>query len=230
MKYVLEMCLIALTTGNFVASTAAQSPHLQQGISVELVSTRHASAIPNADTEDAFIVTVTANGSIYLGVNPITLPELTQKTRSTPFRRDHAIYIKADARSPYAIVLPVLEATQSNGMIPQVLLTSQPESTQSPVVSPQGLEISVGGGFPPGTVATVVQLLPSVESRPLLKINNDEIAWPALEGTLRQHFQKGDDKVVALNADVRVPFAEVVHAIDASRAAGARVFLAASGN
>jgi biopolymer transport protein ExbD len=197
---------------------------------VELVSTHHASPIPNADTEDAFIVTVTANGSIYLGINPITLPELTAKTRSTPFRRDHAIYIKADARSPYATVLPVLEATQTNGMIPQVLLTSQPESAQSPIVSPEGLEISVGPGFPPGTVATVVQLLTSVESRPLVKINNDEIAWPVLETTLRQHFQKGDDKVVVLNADIRLPFAELVHAIDASRAAGAKVFLAVSGN
>jgi biopolymer transport protein ExbD len=230
MKYAIEVCLIAITTGIFVASTAAQSPHMQKGISVELASTHNASPIANADREDAFVVTITAKGSTYLGANPITLPELAEKTRSTPFRRDQAVYVKADARSPYATVLSVLAITRTNGMIRQVLLTSQPESTQAPITPPEGLEVSVSSELPPGRIATAVEVLPSVEDHPLLKINNDETAWPALESTLRQHFQKGDDKVVVLKGDLRLPFAEIVDAIDACRAAGAKVYLAAPGN
>jgi biopolymer transport protein ExbD len=228
MKYVLEVCLIALAAGSFVPPTAAQALAMQQGISVELVPTHNASAVPDADGEDAFIATVTENSLVYLGVNLITLPELAEKARSTPFKRGQAIYIKADARTPYATVSRVLQAT--GGPIPQVLLTSQPASAESStIVPPEGLNVSVGSTFPSGTVATVVQLFPSLQGRPLLKINNDEISWSALESTLRRHFQKGDEKTVLLRADTRLPFADVVHAVDACRAAGAAVHLAAPG-
>ena len=228
MKYVLEVCLIALGAGSFAPSTAAQAPAMQQGISVELVHARSASPMPEADNEDAFIVAVTENSSVYLGVNLINLSELTEKARSTRFRRGQVIYIKADARTLYASVLPVLQAT--GGVIPQVLLTIRSASTQSNnIVSPEGLDVSVGSTFPPGTVATVVQLLPSVQGRPLLRINNDETSWSALESTLRRHFQKGDDKTVLLRADARLPLAEVVHAVDACHAAGAIVHLAEPG-
>ncbi|HVN19346.1 MAG TPA: biopolymer transporter ExbD [Dongiaceae bacterium] len=228
MKYVLEVCLLAFATTNFAPSTATAAPaqSLQQGISVELAPTHSASPMPDADSEDAFIVTVTANSSVYLGINSITLPELALKTRSTPFKRGHAIYIKADARTPCATVLQVLQATSSGGMIPQVLLTNQPPPSESDrVVPPQGLDVSVSP-LPAGSVATVVQLLASVQESTLLRVNNDPISWPALESTLTRHFQKGDDKLVLLRADPRLPFADVVHAIDGCRAAGAKIYLA----
>jgi biopolymer transport protein ExbD len=230
MKYVLEVCLIAFTVNSLAPSLAAQSQALQPGISVELATTRNASPIPEADSEDAFIVAITANGSLYLGINPITIAELTEKARSTPFRRGQALFIKADARTPYATVLQALEATSSAGMIPQVLLTRQSQPSESSgMLSPEGLEVSVGSGFPPGTVATLVQLLPSAQQRALVKVNNDAISWSALENTLREHFQKGDQKIVSLRADARLSFGEVVQAIDACRAAGAKVFLAHAG-
>lgn len=228
MKYVLEVCLIALSAGIVVPSTAAQSPTLQQGVSVDMVSTRNASPMPDADDQDAFIVTVTANGFIYLGISPTTVPELAEKTRSTPFRRGQAIYIKADARAPYAVVLPVLEAT--SGLLPQVLLTNRSESNQSAgIVQPQGLNVSVGSTFPSGTVATVVQLLYSEQKSPLLTVNDEEISWSALASTLRRHSQKGDAKTVLVKADTRLPFAEIVYALDACRGAGAKVYLSGPG-
>lgn len=230
MKYLLEVCLIALTTGTFAPSMAAQAPPMQQGISVALVPIHNASPRPYADTEDAFIVTVTANASVYLGVNLITLPELTEKVRSTPFRRGQDIYIKADARTPYGTLLKVLQATDSRGMIPQVLLTKQAESAGSGgIVPPEGLDVSVGSPLSTGSVTTVVQLFPSAQERPSLKINNDETSWSALEGTLRRHFQKGDEKTVLLKADEGLSFADVVHAADVCRAAGAKVYLAEPG-
>lgn len=229
MKYVLEVCLIALSAGSFAPSTLAQSPAMQQGVSVELVPTRNASPMPEADSQDAFVVAVTENGSVYLGVNLITLPELSEKARSTPIKRGQAIYIKADARVPYATVLPVLQAT-GGGPVPQALLTNQSASKEpGSIVPPNGLDVSVGPTFPSGTVATLVQLLASVRGQPQLKVNNDEISWSALETTLRKHFQKGDEKTVLLRADTRLPFAEIVRAVDACRAAGANVYLAAPG-
>ena len=83
----------------------------------------------------------------------------------------------------------------------------------------------VGRALPAGTVTTVVQLRHSGQQRPALTINGDEISWSALESTLRRHFQNGDEKAVLLKADARLPFADVVQAVDACRASGATVVL-----
>jgi biopolymer transport protein ExbD len=58
-----------------------------------------------------------------------------------------------------------------------------------------------------------------------VKINNDEIPWSDLQSTLMQHFQKGDEKVILLKADVHLPFAAVARAIDMCRSTGANVVL-----
>lgn len=229
MKHVLKVCLIALVAETLLASAAAQSPQLQKGISVQLVATHHAIPVPNADRQDAFIVTVTEDGSTYLGVDPITLPELGRKTQSTPFRRDQAAYIKADGRSRYSTVQSVIEATQSKGMIPQVLLTSQPDAMQLPI-TPRGLVVSPSSEIPRGTVVTLVEMIRNRDDSSQLKINGDEIELQSFVSTLDRHFQKGDAKAVLLNADALLRFAEVVNAIDACRATGAKVFLGAPAN
>jgi biopolymer transport protein ExbD len=59
----------------------------------------------------------------------------------------------------------------------------------------------------------------------LLRVNGEEISWSALEGTLRQHFQKGDEKVILLKADQQLPFGQVVQVIDMCRATKAKVVL-----
>ena len=84
MKSALEVCLVAFVATALALSSAAQSPALQQGISVELVPTHSASAMPDADNQDAFIVAVTQTGSVYLGINPISVDELSEKARTTP--------------------------------------------------------------------------------------------------------------------------------------------------
>ena len=90
---------------------------------------------------------------------------------------------------------------------------------------PSGLEVLVGPALPPGTVATVVQLLNSREQWPLLKVNGNEISWSALESSLRRHFQKGDEKFILLKADERLSFGPVVQVINVCRATGAQVVL-----
>jgi biopolymer transport protein ExbD len=101
--------------------------------------------MPEADNEGAFIVTVTDEGTVYLGVNRIALRDLKEKVRSTPFQRGQKIYIKADARTPYARVLEVLDASRTGGSAPQVLLTGHTgPSTPGTVVPPEGVEVQLG--------------------------------------------------------------------------------------
>jgi biopolymer transport protein ExbD len=250
MKYSLEVCVIA--TLAVAPSVAAQSAvtasknsdadlkvvhritlaesgiqAMQKGISVELPVTSNARPIPAADNEDAWIVTVTADGRIYFGTDPVTPAGLEDAMKSRPRNREQKLYIKADARVPFANLEQVIEAGRVVAFEAPVLLTSQPEpSAFGTVVPPKGLEVLVGPALPAGTVATVVQLLNSEQQPPILKINNEQIPWPALQSTLTQLLQNRSEKLVLLRANGQLPFGRVVEVIDTCRATEAKVVLA----
>ena len=209
-------------------ATFSHAQQLSHGISVQMAPTTHAVAYLAADNADAWIIALTAEGKLYFGVKPVTPDQLAEEMKATPRHRDAKLYIKADAHAPFANVERVLEAGREVGFESPVLLTAQPvASAPGIVMPPNGLEVLIGP--PPGTVATVVQLISSGQPLPLLRVNGDEISWSALEGTLRQHFQKGDPKVILLKADEHLPFAQVVQVIDTCRATGAKVVVDTSG-
>jgi biopolymer transport protein ExbD len=149
MSYMRFVCLLVTTlTTAAVLMTVAQSPTLQAGVSVKLAVSANAAPMPDADNENAFIVTVTDDGNVYLGIDRIKLPDLKEKVRSTPFQRGQKLYIKADARTPYAKVLEVLDATRTGGIAPQVLLTAHTgRSTPGTIVPPEGVEVQLGPRF-----------------------------------------------------------------------------------
>jgi biopolymer transport protein ExbD len=126
------------------AKSRAVTPRkLQKGISVELPVTSAAVPMPDADKEGALIVAVTADGTVYFGIKPTTLTALPDEVgRALPGRADRKLYIKADARTSYAIAIKVLDAVHSAGVESAVLLTGLPE-TPAPgkQVPPNGLEV-----------------------------------------------------------------------------------------
>jgi biopolymer transport protein TolR len=127
------------------ASTQAVPP-LQAGISVEMPVTRNASPVPEADQEDALIVTVRDDGSVYLGVTTIRLDALAGELWSSLSRQpDKRLYIKADARAPYATVVKVIDTATAAGSQRTVLLTAQPESSRpETAATPNGFTIEKG--------------------------------------------------------------------------------------
>lgn len=138
MKYLFEVCLVGLTLVTSVAPSAAQE--MTKGISVNLPVTHHAVAIPDADKPDSLIITVTENGSMYLGIDPVTPAALAEKIeRFLSLQGEREVYLKADARSPYADTVQVLNAGLRAGVQTASLLTAQPE-TPPPVtlVPPHG--------------------------------------------------------------------------------------------
>jgi biopolymer transport protein ExbD len=196
---------------------------LRKGVHVELAVTRNAVAMPEADEEGAVIVAVTHSGSVYFGIDPITPAALAEK----PGLFGQKLYVKADARTPYANVAEVLEAVRKAGVTAPNLLTGQQETPEpGKLVTPKGLEVRVGPPLPSGAESTVVQILNSDERQPLLKINNQDIPWANLESRLRQLLQKQSEKVVLVKADGVLPYTHIVHVIDVCRATGAKVFLA----
>ena len=233
MNHLLEVCLVALTlTTGITPSIAAQSPGaMQKGISVDLPLTGNAVPMPDADQEDSLIVSVTADGSVYFGVNPISPAALAEKIKGgLSDRTEKKLYIKADARTPYANVVNVLGAMRTAGVEAPNLLTAQQDSSEPVTLVPsKGLEVLVGPPLPSGSDAIVVQALNSGQQRPTLKINNERIPSATLPATLRQLLQNRSEKVVLVKADGLLPFAHVVHVIDICRSTGAKVFLVTPG-
>jgi len=209
-----------------VASSNAQQ--LRQGISVQMPVTSGATTMPEADNEDAWIISVTANGSVYFGVDRVTPDSLAIKMKARPRNRQQNLYIKADARAPFADVEKVLQAGRTVFFETAVLLTSQAQSSEpGTVVPPKGLEMllaPLATSQPPQ-----VQLINSGEHTPILKINNRQIPLANLQNMLAQLFQDRPERVVLVKADGQLPFAEVVHIIDACISSGVKVALTIPG-
>jgi len=77
MKRLPEVCFVALTLAGGMLLVAAQTADvpMQRGIAVDQPVMHNAVAIPEADKEDAVLVTLTQDGSGYLGlIERVSLP------------------------------------------------------------------------------------------------------------------------------------------------------------
>ena len=133
MRSLLKACLVGtiLMVGT---GTSAQKPMLKQGIAVEMAVASHAVEMRAADEENAVVVAITAMGRLFVGITttePAALSRLSQRT----------VYVKADARAPYQIVLAVLDALHGKSV---VLISAPPESTpKQGYVPPYGTRLTV---------------------------------------------------------------------------------------
>jgi biopolymer transport protein ExbD len=139
--------LVLLTVVSADARSSAQA--MQKGISVELAPTSSAVPVPDADNQDALIITVTDTGRLYFGIDPVTPDSLAEKLKGRMSNRTQNLYIKADARVPYACVVKVLDAARTAGVGGVTLLTTQPKTTQAgTVVFPEGIEMELARRSP----------------------------------------------------------------------------------
>lgn len=233
MNELLEVCLVALTLAATVVapSGAAQSPVMRKGVSVELPVTSHAVPMPGADQGDSLILAVTARGTVYFGITPINPAVLAEKLKRV-LSGDTAkkVYVKGDARTPYARVGEVLDALRTAGVDAPSLLTSQRDSSDTGnLVPPEGLEVLVGPSLPSASGSIVVRALNSGQRSFTLKIDNEQVSSTTLQTALKQRLQNRSEKVVLVKADGLLPFGDVVHVVDVCRSTGARVFLVTPG-
>lgn len=224
MKSSTLVCLIVVAL-TIVATprVSGQTPPLQRGVSVQLASTKNAVAFPAADEADAWIVTVTAEGDLYFGAKPVTLEQLQQEMKMTPRRRDARLFIKTDARAPFAAVQQTLLAAHADFFETAVLLTQQAQSLSSgSIISPHGLEITLSL---PSAMPILLQLRDSGNVTPEVKVNDQGVPWSSLEGALLQAVRGQGRKIVVIEADRNLQVASVISAIDLSRLLGADVVI-----
>jgi biopolymer transport protein ExbD len=219
---------VAAVLAIVLSPARSNAQQLQQGISVQLSPATNSASMPEADDKNAWIVTVTADGTLYFGINPVTPAGLVEEMKIHPRNREQKLYIKADARAPYGNVEKALAAAHVDLFEASVLLTSTADSPQTgTMVSPKGLEVLLSA--PAGSQPTEVQLINSGQQTPILKINNRQIPLANLSNMLTQLFQNRPEKVVLVRAEGQLPFADVVHVIDGCRSTGAKVVLTIPG-
>ncbi|MGH9565148.1 MAG: ExbD/TolR family protein [Candidatus Angelobacter sp.] len=102
------------------------TPMLQKGVPVDLAKTDNPMQMPDADKEDALIVAVQRDGSIFFDTQRVTPDELTQKVKDrVASRTDKRVYVRADARAKYKSVVEVVDNVRSAGVDQLGLLTEQ---------------------------------------------------------------------------------------------------------
>ena len=140
----LRAALIVTMLAALPCAVFSQNIPLQRGVSVQLPVTSGAVAVPKADNQDALIVAVTADGGTYLGVDRLTTSALADRVRTLlSARSEKTLYIKADARVPYARVVEVMDAVRNTGVERLTFLTAHQETAGSRPVAMRGLEMRV---------------------------------------------------------------------------------------
>ena len=144
MKRLLEVCFVALTLAGVTLLVAAQTADdpMQRGIAVDQPVMHNAVAMPEADKEDAVVVTLTQDGSVYLGIDRTSVAALSEKIRNALSNRNaRIVYIKADAHVPYSSVVGIMDSLRAANIQRFVLLTARDSDKPGALVTPSGLEM-----------------------------------------------------------------------------------------
>ncbi len=108
------------------------TPMLQKDVSVDMVRTNNPREMPDADKEDAIVVSVTRDGNVFMGAVQTAVDELSVKVQELVATRvDKTVYIKSDARAKYERVVAVIDEVRSAGVDQLGLLTEEVEGRQS---------------------------------------------------------------------------------------------------
>ena len=101
------------------------TPMIQTG-RVKLAATSNPAPMPDVNREDALVVAVMHDGTIFLGSQTVSDQTLTDKIKDElPTHPDKTVYVRADARVRYGALVNVVDHLRSAGVDQLGLLTQQ---------------------------------------------------------------------------------------------------------
>ena len=113
------------------------TPMLQHGVSVDMAKVNNPEQMPDADKEDALLVSVMRNGDVFFGTDKISVDNLTTKVKDRLMNKaDKRVYVKADARAHFGNVVQVVDAVRAAGVDDLGLLTDQRKTAPSAPSAP----------------------------------------------------------------------------------------------
>jgi biopolymer transport protein TolR len=105
------------------------TPMLQKGISVDMAKVNNPTPMEDADKEDALLVSVMRDGTVYFGSDKVPVDSLTSKVKDRLTNKvNKEVYLKADARAHFGNVVQVVDAVRAAGVDDLGLLTDQRKS------------------------------------------------------------------------------------------------------
>jgi biopolymer transport protein ExbD len=115
------------------------TPMLQKGVSVDMAKVNNAEDMQNADKDDAVILAVQRDGSLYLGSKKIQLSEITTAVKDQISNRlDKTVFVRSDARAKYGDVVKAVDEVRSAGVDNLGLLTEKNQKSGAPPPPPPG--------------------------------------------------------------------------------------------
>jgi biopolymer transport protein ExbD/biopolymer transport protein TolR len=113
------------------------TPMLQKGISVDMAKVNNPEQMPDADKEDALLVSITRDNKVYFGSEQIQVDNLTSKVKDRLANKaDKRVYVKADMRTRFGGVVQVVDAVRAAGVDDLGLLTDQRKTSTPPPAPP----------------------------------------------------------------------------------------------
>jgi len=113
------------------------TPMLQKGVSVDMAKVNNPEQMPDADKEDALLVSITRDGHVFFGTDEISIDNLTTKVKDRIANRaDKRVYVKADMRARFGGVVQVVDGVRAAGVDDLGLLTDQRKTTPNAPPAP----------------------------------------------------------------------------------------------
>ncbi len=105
------------------------TPMLQNKVNVDLAKTVSATPMPDATHEDSVTVSITRDNKVYLGAKQIALDDLGQEAKNLlQNKSDKTVYMRADARSHYGLVMDAIDNLRTAG-VDEVAFLTEPVNT-----------------------------------------------------------------------------------------------------
>jgi biopolymer transport protein ExbD len=106
------------------------TPMLQKGVSVDMAQVTDPRDMQDADKDDAIILAVTRDGTLYLGNTKIAKEDITGQIKDRIANKlDKTVYVKSDARAKYGDVVAAVDEIRSAGVDSLGLLTEKTRTT-----------------------------------------------------------------------------------------------------
>jgi biopolymer transport protein TolR len=113
------------------------TPMLQKGVSVDMAKVNNPEQMPDADKEDALLVSITRDGHVFFGTDEISIDNLTTKVKDRIANRpDKRVYVKADMRARFGGVVQVVDGVRAAGVDDLGLLTDQRKTSPNAPPAP----------------------------------------------------------------------------------------------
>ncbi len=93
------------------------TPMLQKGVSVDMAKATNTRDMQDADKEDAIVLAVTRDGSIFLGNDRIQPDQITTTVKDRiADKLDKTVYLRADRNAKYKAVAEVVDNIRAAGV------------------------------------------------------------------------------------------------------------------